>query len=281
MKQKSLKTFVCRLRLHIIAFLLMTLSLFLFSFSVHKYYDDLFKQLGIEKTAADQKITKSLLGGYPDVYGIHNAKQIAIGNRSAVVKDLLDYTKKYTATESFKKEYADLKQSNKPVEYTIESPEEMRKNMIDQFRKSIVEMEAAVKKADGATKQIFENIVADSKKQLKDAEDPNNKLIKNYSNNYSQLLKSYQDSYDLQLVEWESKYPTNEMLFVKQRLIRFLDETKDIDFNAELTNRNGKKIFVNPAYEHRGKNWKMAFRAGKEVVEPARAFVKQWADEIK
>ena len=61
-----------------------------------------------------------------------------------------------------------------------------------------------------------------------------------------------------------------------------MDETKNIDFNAELTLKNGKQVFVNPEYEkQKGYYWKMAFRSGKEVVLPARAFVQQWLDEIK
>jgi hypothetical protein len=64
-------------------------------------------------------------------------------------------------------------------------------------------------------------------------------------------------------------------------LQQFLDETKDIDFSAELVERNGKKYFANKAYEQKSSRWKMAFRAGREVVEPARVFVKQWLTEIK
>ena len=39
--------------------------------------------------------------------------------------------------------------------------------------------------------------------------------------------------------------------------------------------------FVKKAYEDKSKQWKMAFRAGKEVVEPAREFVQNWVQEIK
>ncbi len=54
-----------------------------------------------------------------------------------------------------------------------------------------------------------------------------------------------------------------------------MNETKVIDFNAGLTTKNGEKIFVNPDYERKGNRWKMAFRAGKEVVEPSREFVQK------
>jgi hypothetical protein len=70
------------------------------------------------------------------------------------------------------------------------------------------------------------------------------------------------------------------MLFVKQQLLRFLNETKEVDFTAALTTKNGKKVFVNTEYERKPRYWKMAFRAGKEVIIPARALAEDWINEI-
>ena len=70
-------------------------------------------------------------------------------------------------------------------------------------------------------------------------------------------------------------------MLVTKGLLEFMEATKDIDFGAELKTVNGKKKFVNPEYERKDSRWKMAFRAGKEVVEPAREFVQKWIDEIK
>ncbi len=60
-----------------------------------------------------------------------------------------------------------------------------------------------------------------------------------------------------------------------------LETTKDVDFNAKLTEQYGKKRFVNPAYEAKSAEWKMAFRAGKEVTEVTRSFAQQWLNELK
>jgi hypothetical protein len=56
--------------------------------------------------------------------------------------------------------------------------------------------------------------------------------------------------------------------------------TQGIDFNAALKESGGNKVFVNPAYEKKSNKWKMAFRAGKEVTEAARAFAQQWLKEL-
>jgi hypothetical protein len=257
------------------------MSLLLFSFTVNKINADFLKELGISKADADKKITNSILGGYLNTSGARNAKNIVLGNRAAVIKDLLGYTKQYVNSPAFKNEYASLKENNKPAATKIQTPEEMRASNIEMYKKSVAEMEAICKKADANTKKIFEASLAESKRQLQIAEDPNNKAFVNYTKNYPELLKTIQQGNEQELKNWEEKYPANQLLFVKQRLQQFLTETKDIDFGAALTVKNGKKIFINPAYESKGRYWKMAFRAGKEVVEPAKAFVEQWLEEIK
>jgi hypothetical protein len=103
----------------------------------------------------------------------------------------------------------------------------------------------------------------------------------NYAKNYEQMMKDIGAGQQKALDDWEAKYPADELQYVKQRLNQFLDETEGIDFNAELVQKNGKKYFVKPEYEQKSNRWKMAFRAGKEVVTPAREFVQQWIKEIE
>ena len=106
-------------------------------------------------------------------------------------------------------------------------------------------------------------------------------MLANYAKNYEGMVKSAEASNKQQVADWEAKYPSNHLLFVKKRLQQFLDETSNIDFSAELVEKNGRKYFVKQEYEHKGNRWKLAYRAGREVIEPARAFVQQWINEIK
>lgn len=281
MKKISFNSLPAMLKACSIVFVMVIISLFLFAFTINKLNADFLKELGISKTEADKKITSSILGGYLDASGAKNAKNIVLGNRTAVANDLLNYVKQYVNAASFKNEYSTLKESSKPTENKPKTPEEIRKETVDAYKKSVTQMEETIKKADAQFKPMFEKSLADAKKLLKDAEDPNNKNMASYAKTYPDMVKASQASYAGQLKQWEEQYPANHMLFVKQRLEEFLAGTKDIDFTAELTEKNGKKIFVNPAYEKKDKCWKMAFRAGKEVVEPARAFVQQWVTEIK
>jgi hypothetical protein len=281
MKKMSLTNLLSVLRACIVIFILALISLFLFSFTVQKMQADFLKELGINKTEADKKISGSILGGYLDAYGARSVKNIALGNRTAVAADLLNYVKQYVNTVPFKNEYSTLKESHKPVENKPKTPEQIRQETIDAYKKSVAQMEETLKKADANTKPVFEKMLVESKKYLKDAEDPKNESMAGYANAYPGMVEASQAAYAGQLKQWEAEYPANHILFVKQRLQQFLEETRDIDYAAQLTNKNGKQVFLNPAYEKKSNRWKMAYRAGKEVVEPAREFVQQWVTEIK
>jgi hypothetical protein len=253
----------------------------LFSFTLRSLGDDFLKQLGLTKPGAEEKIRQGILGGSIDVYGIKNIKNIAAGNRAAVASDILTYTKKYVSSADFLKNYNELKEYHKPRFQKLQTPEEMRAEAVANQKKGIVQMEETIKKADAANKPIFEKVLFAAKEDLKKVEDPNSKHNAAYAKNYEQGVKQNQQNYDRQIADWEAKYPANHLLYVKKRLQEFLNETADIDFDAELITKNGKKYFVNRAYESKGNRWKLAFRAGRDVITTARTFAEKWISEIK
>ena len=282
MKKILEEKMILRLRLCIAALLLVILSLFLFSFKMKQIQEDFLKQLGITKTVADEKITDGLLGGSLDYNGIKNLKNIVLNNRAQVVKDLAAYAKQYAGSDAFKKSYAALKENNKPTPaQNVQTPEEMRASMISKAKEFVQSSEENVKKASPEMKKIFEQMLDAAKKNLKDAQDPNNKMLKNYAQNFEEMKKMMQEGYDNQIREWEKKYPANHLLYVKEKLQAYLDATEDIDFSAPLLEKGGVKYFVNPKYERMGNRWKLAYRAGKDAVEAGRSFAKQWIAEIK
>jgi hypothetical protein len=258
------------------------LSIFVLnSFTTHAIGDDFMKQLGITKTAADEKITNSMLTGSLDAYGLKNARNIVTGNRGQIAKDLLAYTKSHVSSPAFIKEYQTLKENNKPKKDVVKTPAEVKSEYIASIKKMIADAEKALKTANSTMKPVYEKMLVEGKKQLEDAESPNNAYITAYEKNYPQVLKNLDQRYESMLKTWEEEYPSDANRYIKRRLEEFLKVTSDIDYDAELVTKNGKKIFVNEAYENKDSRWKMAFRAGKEVVEPARAFAQQWVREIK
>lgn len=77
--------------------------------------------------------------------------------------------------------------------------------------------------------------------------------------------------------ENEKKYPTDPNELVKTRLKDFLAISATVDFDAQLTSY---RTFVNSEYEKKSSEWKMCYRAGKEVVEAARIEAQKWLDEL-
>lgn len=280
MKQFSLNACIRLLRVSIIILILALISMFLFSFTLHRVSNDFLKELGIAPNEAEQKITNSILGGYLDTYGVKNIKSIATGNRKKLVADLLVYTKQHVQSQAFVKQYKAMKESRKPQPAKIQTPDEMRRDMIEQYKKSIAETEASLKKADASMKPVFEKLLVDAGKQLKEVQDPNNKMIASYAKNYPDMIKMIDLQHQSKIEQWEKEFPDNHLLFVKERLEMFMKETKNIDFDAALQVKNGKKYFANNEYERKSNYWKMAFRAGRDVVLTAREYVSDWISTI-
>lgn len=280
MKQFSLNACIRLLRVSIIILILALISMFLFSFTLHRVSNDFLKELGIAPNEAEEKITNSILGGYLDTYGVKNIKSITTGNRKKLVADLLVYTKQHVQSQAFVKQYKAMKESRKPQPAKIQTPDEMRRDMIEQYKKSIAETEASLKKADASMKPVFEKLLVDAGKQLKEVQDPNNKMIASYAKNYPDMLKMIDLQHQSKIEQWEKEFPDNHLLFVKERLEMFMKETKNIDFDAALQVKNGKKYFVNIEYERKSNYWKMAFRAGRDVVLTAREYVSDWISTI-
>ncbi len=283
MQQTTPKSLALRIAISSTSLLLFLAAIVLFcAFKTTSLGDDFLKQLGLTKESADQRITDGMLGGYVNVYGIRNAKNIALGDRKAVVFDLLAYTRGQTTSDAFVKRYNAVRGQYKPKENIAPTPEQDRATSIANAKDALAKMEEALKRAQADYKPMFEEAVKTAKEDLEQQEDPANKSQALYAKNYPELARSFKEDYAQQLANWEKKYPANQLLYVKMRLQEFMDATKDVDYSAELTTKsNGKKYFVNPVYERKDSRWKTAFRAGKEVIEPARAFVQNWMAEIK
>ena len=78
--------------------------------------------------------------------------------------------------------------------------------------------------------------------------------------------------------ENEKKYPSDPQALIKKRLEDFLRISATVDFDAEL---DGGRAFKNPEYEKKSNNWKMCYRAGREVIAAARQEAQKWLDDLK
>ncbi len=85
------------------------------------------------------------------------------------VKDILFLFDKHAHTED-----------KKPQENRVLSPEEFRKQIIDQYKKSIAQTEATLKKLDGAIKKSLDDAMVTAKKEVQQMEDGSGKTYTSY-----------------------------------------------------------------------------------------------------
>lgn len=285
MKQLSLKQCVTIIRVAAVALVLVIFSLFLFSFSVErKLADDIWKQLGIGKSEAMNNIRESFYFSHLQYYGAKNFKKIATNDRAGVAKDLAQYTKQYIQSPEFKKAYDAYRLESKPREpelIPIRTKEQVQKDEIAKTEKMLKESEEAIKKMPADMQKAMKPTLDQGQKQLKEYQNPNHKLWPLLVQNDVRENEYKTERYKKELAAWEKDFPADWKQIVKTRLQKFLDITEGVDYNAELKERYNKKVFVNAEYERKPSEWKMAFRAGKEVTENTRAFVKQWLAELK
>ena len=283
MKQKIFKALPAYLRLLTISFLLAVPLTFIYSFKILKSNDDVWKLLGTTKEAGNEAINMSFVQGYLFHYSAKNLKNIAIGNRSAIAKDLLGYTKQYINSENFKNQYAKIRHDAKPAEPLLKAPrtiEQIQKEAIADLEKTIRETESSMKQASADVKKAMEPGLAFQKKQLQEYHDPNNKMLNAILQDEKYNREKVKSNYEEDIKIWEERYPAEPKILVRKRLLQVIEYTRDVDFNAELVEKFGKKRFVNPAYELKRSEWKQAFRAGKDVTEASRAFAAEWLKEL-
>ena len=258
-------------------------ALSLLSFSVKRYTDEFWDQLGLSRQSGEESIRESFLQGYIYHYGARSAKNIAVGNRAAVTRDLLAYTRQYISSDKFKKEYEKKRMAGKPAEplkKVARTREEIRKEMIDETKKAIDNLEKNMATFTADVKKTMNEVLVTQKQQLKDYQDPNNQIIEMMAEGEKIAVENEWKNYEQNLKKWEDDNPVNAAVFIKRRLQQYLDIVNTVDFTAALKDAGGKKKFVNDSYERKSNDWKKVYRAGKEVNDVAKAFAAAWIKEL-
>ncbi|MDO6434914.1 hypothetical protein Q4E93_30150 [Flavitalea sp. BT771] len=271
------------LRLGVLAVLLFSSSM-LFSFVVAgKLAEDIWKRLGINRQEGMEKVKESFISGYLHHEGVSNVKNLALSDRAAVAKDLLTFSKQYLASPTFKVEYDKMRTASHPIEPTdhTQTKEQVRQKEIDEIKKAIVNMEAVGKTLPADQQKNFQASIEMYRKTIKDYQDPNNKIIDGMYRNQLDQRQRDLNHFKEEMKRWETEYPADVKLFVKGRLQHYLDVAGTVDFSAALVEKYGKKRFVNPVYQSKNDEWKMIFRAGKDVYEQTKVFAEQWIKELQ
>lgn len=243
------------------------------------------ERVGITGDDVRDNIWMSLAGGgfsYPSVAGL---KQVAADDRAGVAREIVAFAKSYAATEEFKAKYLEYRETHKPT------PPEPPKSMAQQQKerqeaqaKNSKDMDAVLKALPPDQQAKLRQTMEAVQKQMQALEKQDNGQFNQKVDEMNrQAHEAAMQEYQQKLAKWQQDYPEeNPRKMIKQWLTKFLDVSKDVDFNAKLKPGPGRKLlFDNPGYEAKSSEWKMCYRAGKEVVAAGRLAAQQWLGELK
>lgn len=249
---------------------------------------EVLQQLKTDAGRVYENTLSAVTSGY--IYYPSTVRQVATTARLEIAKTLLPFIKEYTKSEDFKKRYAEWWRSVEP-----------KKPMTAEERraKRTQEGDANKKQADEQIKQMKQQIAsttdADTKKALEEGlkayEEMQQQMNTPEMQEYQKTSAAYMDQadkdqaakdmedYNKLNAEWKEKQNPN--VLIKKRLQTYLETVGSVDFTAKLVPYYGKQNFADPKYQSKPANWKLIYRAGKDVNDYAKPFVQQWVTELK
>lgn len=237
---------------------------------------DVLQQLKISKKDAASETIASLAGGHVNTWRVRSVfKAAPPAARAALVEQTLIWTKAYVDSSQFAKDYAAYREQAKPrapertttVDQELAQRKKERDEQLAEAKKNIATVPAEYRK-------MAEDGYKASAEAMKQLDTPEFRKIERQG--IEMQRKQEDQNHAEELARWEEDLPEDPKALVKARLEQFLEATDDVDFAATL---NGRK-FANAQYERKPQEWKLAYRAGKEPVEKARAFAEKWLKEM-
>jgi hypothetical protein len=237
--------------------------------------------LGISEGRAKEAVFDSFMSDAVSIAGKPAAFiAMAPAARVALTNFALTLARAFVESDDFKRRYADHREANGPEPL----PEEQTADAI--FAKQRAGFEAQV----AEMRKLFDQITPEQRatleegwKQMRDQFDAMEKgeRRKQIEEQLNQQRASLARGRDEAMKEFEKTYPADPRALVAARLRHFLDVTKDVDYSAQLVDKDKKKVFADAALEARPPEWKMSFRAGKPATDTARAFAQKWLADLQ
>ena len=210
--------------------------------------------------------------------------------RAEVAKGMCEFAKAYTQSAHFKTLYEEWWKGVEPqkpatLEDRIKEMDEQAANdkarsvqAIENIKKQIVEAK------DAALKKALEDALRQVEQIKKQMDTPEMKAMTEQAKaTQKQALemevKTDNENYNKQYAEWLTK--KNSDVAIKKLLQQYLALESTVDFSAATyKNTYGRIIFTDPVNETKSFEWKMCFRAGKDVNAAAKPFVQRWLAEL-
>ncbi len=263
-----------------IALMLVQLPLIAFAVS---FAQGALGSLGVKEDEAKRQTVWSVTSGRVPISLAAKAFKAADSSaRTSLVQGALAWIKAYTESPAFKADYEKQRMADKPappkardsIDNELAKQKAERNKNLDEMRKNVAKMPPDMRPKMEATVKQMEEMYA--------KQDANPQMASMMRQNLEAQRAAEDKAFQDRVAQHEKRYPADPRILIAQRLQAFLDASKDVDFNAQLyAAEQGKKKFVNAAYESKPENWKICYRAGKPAVDAARTFAAAWLKEIQ
>ena len=237
-------------------------------------------RLGISEGRAreavfDSFITDAIsLAGNADVF-----KTASAPARVALVTFALSLARAFAESDDFKRRYADHREANGPEPLPGEpSVDEILAKQRAGFEAQVEQMRKLFDQITPEQRATLEEGWKDMRAQLTDMETGPRRAEFETALREQRAMRVR--AREVAMKQLDAVWPADHRVLVADRLRHFLEVSSDIAYEAKLVDRDGKKVFADPAVEAKPKEWKMCFRAGKAATDAARAFAQKWLNEL-
>ena len=237
--------------------------------------------LGISEGRAKEAVFDSLMSDAVSLAGKPAAfLAMTPAARVTLVNFALNLARTFVDSDDFKRRYADHREANGPDPL----PEEQTADAV------LAKQRAGFENQVAEMRKMFDQITPEQRATLeegwRDMRDQLTAMEKgDRRKEIDGLLKEQRAEQvrqrDAAMKEFDQTFPADHRALVAMRLRHFLDATSDVAYDAQLVDKDKKKMFANEALEGKPAEWKLAFRAGKPATDAARTFAQQWLADLQ
>ena len=238
-------------------------------------------QLGITEGRAREAVFDSFVSGAVSIAGKADVFTAASPQaRVAIVNAALTLARAFVESAEFPKRYADHREANGPDPLPpATTADEVLAKQRATFEAQVEGMRKQFADVTPAQRETLEQGFETMRARFAEMEKGEAKIELEAALKEQRIRQVR--AYDAAMKELDAVYPADPRALVANRLRKFLDLSKDIDFTAQLVERDRKMRFADAALEARPAEWKMLFRAGKPATDAARAFAQKWLADLE